>query len=135
VRHYETMVVLPPNLGEADLEAVVSQVEKDLLERFGGQNLAINRWGKRTLAYPIRKFTEGYYVLFEYDSDREDCVAGVEQRLRLNESVMRYLTVRRDEELQSEAKMKARTAKRRRHAEEEDVDLGDTFSEEDQDVE
>ncbi|MEW5765808.1 MAG: 30S ribosomal protein S6 [Acidobacteriota bacterium] len=135
MRHYETVVVLPPNLGETDLEAQVTLVEKDLKERFGGQNLVVNRWGKRTLAYPIRKFTEGYYVLYEYDSEAEDCVAGVEGRLRLNESVMRYLTIRRDEEVRSEAKLKARSAKRRRHAGEEDLDVGDSYAEDDQDME
>lgn len=129
MNQYETVVVTPPNLGEADLEALVAGVERDLNERFGGTNVVVNRWGKRQLAYPIRKFTEGYYVLYEYESDSKDCVAGLEARLRLNESIMRFLTVRRDEERKSEARMKERFAKRKKHSGEEGSD-SEIYSEE-----
>jgi len=122
MNQYETIIVTPPNLGEADLEALVSGVERELNERFAGTKVAVNRWGKRQLAYPIRKFTEGYYVLYEYESDSKDCVSGLEARLRLNESIMRFLTVRRDEERRSEARMKERFAKRKKHAGEEGSD-------------
>ena len=134
MNQYETIIIAPPNLGETDLETLVTGVEKDLTERFGGTNVVVNRWGKRTLAYPIRKFNEGYYVLYEYESDSKDCVAGVETRLRLNESIMRFITIRRDEERKSEARMKERFAKRKKHSGEEGSDsdsFSDDFNEED----
>jgi small subunit ribosomal protein S6 len=127
--HYETTIIAPPILGEADLEGLVAGVEKELGERFGGKNIVVNRWGKRTLAYPIKKFSEGYYVHYEYESDSESCVSGVEGRLRINENVMRFLTIRRDEERRSENKMKQRTAKRRKHGAAEDSDAGDSYDE------
>lgn len=133
--HYETTIIIPPNLGETDLEAVITNVEKELGERFGGQNIVANRWGKKTLAYPIRKFTEGYYVLYEYTSDSENCVSGLESRLRINESIMRFLTVRRDDEFKSEEKMKQRTAKRRKHGAAEDADLVDSAYDDDIEME
>lgn len=126
---YETTIIIPPVLGESDLEGVVTSVEKELGERFGGKNIVVNRWGKRTLAYPIKKFNEGYYVHYEYESDSESCVSGVESRLRINENVMRFLTIRRDEERRSEQKMKERTAKRRKHGAAEDSDSSEAYDE------
>lgn len=116
MKQYETVIVSPPNLGEVDLEALVTGVQTELAERFGGTSIVVTKWGKKTLAYPIRKYTEGYYVLYEYQSENEDCVAKIEARLRINENVMRYLTIRRDEERQSEARMKERFVKRKKHA-------------------
>lgn len=126
---YETTIIMPPVLGEGDLEGVVAGVEKELGERFGGKNIVVNRWGKKTLAYPIKKFNEGYYVHYEYESDSPDCVSGLEGRLRINESVMRFLTVRRDEERRSEGKMKARSAKRRKHGGAEDGEVAGIYDE------
>jgi len=114
MRHYETVVILPPNLGETALEEVVTTLEKELSGRFGGQAITVNRWGKQTLAYPIQKYKEGYYVLYEYDSDREDTISGMEARLRINESVIRFLTVRRDEEKRTAERLAARIAKRKK---------------------
>ena len=129
MKQYETVIVSPPNLSETDLEALVTGVQTELGERFGGTSIVVTRWGKKTLAYPIKKFTEGYYVLYEYESDSEDCVAKVEARLRINENVMRYMTIRRDEERKSEARMKERFAKRKKHASDEgDSEIyGDDF--------
>lgn len=134
MKQYETTVLTPPNLAESELEALVTGVERELGERFGGQKVVVNRWGKKTLAYPIRKFTEGYYVLYEYESDSENCVSGLEARLRLNENVMRFLTVRRDEERKAEEKMRERSAKRRKHQEAEEPDSAETFGD-DEDIE
>ncbi len=133
MRHYETVVILPPNLGETALEETLTGVEKELVERFGAQQLAVNRWGKQNLAYPIRKFKEGYYILYEYDSEREDTISGLEARLRINESVIRFLTVRRDEELRTAERMKVRCAKRKKN---EGMDSGELGSyDEDLDLE
>jgi small subunit ribosomal protein S6 len=131
MKHYETTIIAPPNLSEADLESLVLGVEKDLNERFDGREVVVNRWGKRPLAYPIRRFNEGYYVLYEFDSEAETCISGLEGRLRLNENVMRFLTVRRDEELKTEAKMKARAAKKKKQAEEEDSGRSSSYSDDD----
>jgi small subunit ribosomal protein S6 len=114
MRHYETVVILPPNLGEAPIEEVVTTVEKELTDRFGAQAVTVNRWGRQTLAYPIKKFKEGYYVLYEFDSDRDDTISGLEARLRINESIIRFLTVRRDEEKRTAERLAARIAKRKK---------------------
>jgi small subunit ribosomal protein S6 len=127
--HYETTIIIPPILGETDLEGVIAGVEKELGERFGGREIVVNRWGKKALAYPIKRFNEGYYVHYVYESDSETCVPGLESRLRINESIMRFLTIRRDEERRSEEKMKQRNAKRRKHGAGEESDISDTYDE------
>ena len=114
MRHYETTIIIPPNIGEEAVEETINAVEKELTERFDGENISVNRWGKKPLAYQIKKFNEGYYALYEYDSKSESTISGLEARLRLNENVIRFLTVRRDEEMKSEARMKERYAKKRK---------------------
>jgi small subunit ribosomal protein S6 len=133
MRKYETVIIIPPNLGEAAVDAVVTGVEADIRDRCGGQNLAVNRWGKQNLAYPIRKFTEGYYVLYEYESDGQEVIGQLQGRLRINEGIVRFLTIRRDEELRTEARLKERTAKRKKHGD--DMDDSDSFGEDYSDVE
>lgn len=129
MRKYETVIIIPPNLGEAAVDAVVAGVEADIRDRCGGQNLAVNRWGKQNLAYPIRRFTEGYYVLYDYESDGQEVIAQLQGRLRINEGVVRFLTVRRDEELRTEARLKERSAKRKKHAGDDESDsFGDDYS-------
>jgi len=114
MRQFETMIVLPPNLGEEEMEKVVGTVETELNDRFGCRNVVVNRWGKKTLAYPIQKFSEGYYVLYEYESEKGDHVTPLQSRLKINENVMRFLTIRRDEERKTEASLKARFARRKK---------------------
>lgn len=114
MRHYETTIIIPPNVGEEVTEATITSIEAELKERFEGENVVVSRWGKKVMAYPIRKFKEGFYAFYEYDSSSDSTISGLEARLRLNENVMRFLTVRRDEEMRSEARMKERYAKKRK---------------------
>ena len=128
MRQYETMIILPPNLGEGELDEAITGVETEITDRFGGQNLNVDRWGKKSLAYPIRKFADGYYVLYEYESDVSDLVSQLQSRLRINESIMRFLTIRRDEERQTEARIKPRQAKKKRVVSENREENGDNAS-------
>lgn len=114
MRHYETTIIIAPNVGEEVAKEAITSIETELKERFEGENIVVSLWGKKPLAYPIRKFNEGFYGFYEYDSSSESTISGLEARLRLNENVMRFLTVRRDEEMKSEARMKERYAKKRK---------------------
>ena len=133
MKQYETTIVIPPNLSDTEVEAIVTGIEADIRDRCGGSNLVVNRWGKQSLAYPIRKFTEAYYVLYEYESDSKDLVSQLQGRLRINEGIIRFLTIRRDEERRTEARLKEKLAKRKRHGE--DLDEGDAFGEDYPDAE
>jgi len=114
MRHYETTIIIAPDVGEEGAKEAITSIETELKERFEGENIVVSRWGKKPLAYPIRKFNEGFYGFYEYDSSSKSTVPGLEARLRMNEKVIRFLTVRRDEEMKSEARMKERYAKKRK---------------------
>jgi small subunit ribosomal protein S6 len=91
---YELTYVLRP-LDETALTAVNERVS-GLISSSGGQVTARNDWGKRRLAYPIRKINEGHYVSLQLDLPTH-AVRTVERALQLNDDVMRYLVIRVEE--------------------------------------
>jgi small subunit ribosomal protein S6 len=91
VSKYETTFILDPGLDEARVNEEVDRVSgwiKDL----GGEVIEVQRWGKRRLAYEIHKRRDGIYTLLVHESGPA-VVREIERRMRLNESVMRVLTV------------------------------------------
>ena len=65
MRKYEMLVILDA-AAESDQAGEITQIE-ELIKRLGGSVSKTDAWGKRTLAYPIRKKSEGYYVLFNFE--------------------------------------------------------------------
>src|SRR5512144_2853588 len=86
-----------------------------LVEKEGGTVVRMDDIGMRRLAYPIQKKEDGYYVLFEIDGSGQE-IAELERRMRVNDMIMRYITVRVDEDRKSadkrREKREARAAKR-----------------------
>jgi small subunit ribosomal protein S6 len=79
----------------------------------GGTIDKVDAWGKRKLAYRVQKYTEGYYVLIQYSLETNAGVAKeVERRLRVSDPVIKFLTVRIDEDLKRMEKLKAKRDKR-----------------------
>ncbi len=89
MRDYELVFIVHPDLETAAIEEVVEKV-KGWVDEEGGQISKEDQWGKRKLAYPIRKKTEGYYVLLETRMP-QTAIAPLERNLRLLEPVMRFL--------------------------------------------
>ena len=115
---YETLFITPPNLTEDEELATVETMAKIVTEG-GGQMIANDRMGRRRLAYQIRKFEDGVYTRFLYDSEAA-IPTELERRIRLSDKVLRSLTVRLEEDWAEEAKQEAvREAERRARAEEE----------------
>lgn len=88
---YETTFILEPGLDETKVNEEIERVSgwiKDL----GAELLEVQRWGKRRLAYEIHRKRDGVYTMFLYEGPGT-VVKEVERRLRLNEQVMRVLTV------------------------------------------
>jgi len=94
-REYEMVYVAQPDLGEDGLR----ELNERLTQLIASQQGAVSGteiWGKRTLAYPIKKYYEGHYVLQRFQmapSGTEE----LDRLLRINENVLRYLVVRTDE--------------------------------------
>ncbi len=90
MRNYEIAVVLHPDL-EIDIESATSKVEK-IIELAKGKVTKKDNWGKRKLAYPIKKQDWGIYVFYQVQLDPA-AVAQIENTLRITEEVIRYLVV------------------------------------------
>lgn len=95
MKNYELSVVLYPTLGEEEKIAELEKV-KELITRFGGEITNVDDWGKRKLAYEIDKKTEGFYYFIQFNAETS-LPAEVESRIRIMETVLRYLIVRLDE--------------------------------------
>ena len=89
MRNYEVLYIVHPDLEETALKEVVERVSGWVTES-GGTVGKVDVWGKRTLAYPIRKKKEGQYVLLETTMAPEFC-STLERNMRLTESIMRFL--------------------------------------------
>ncbi len=94
MRRYEMALVADPHMPPEDHDKLLTSFEQ-LIADMGGTVHKVERWGRRKLAYPIGKFHEGDYTLFLYDSGAE-----VERefirRVKLNDSFIRFLSVRAD---------------------------------------
>ena len=104
-RTYELMFILRPDMTEEDQDRLVANLEGQV-GTAGGTVKSVERMGKRRLAYLVRKFQDGIYVLMVLEGDGA-MVKEVERRLRVTEPVIKFITVRVDEEQQRLAKIKA----------------------------
>ncbi len=94
MRNYEVLFIVHPDLEEAALKEVVDRVTGWVAED-GGTVGKVDVWGKRTLAYPIRKKKEGQYVLLETEMEPVFCTK-LERNMRLTEPIMRFLVTAKE---------------------------------------
>ena len=94
-RMYEHIFISPPNLSEEAVDKVIGEVQETLSSR-GAEVIRIERWGRKRLAYPIRKHDEGWYVLMHVKGPG-DALQEVERKMRISENFIKYLTVRLDD--------------------------------------
>ncbi|MCL2527224.1 MAG: 30S ribosomal protein S6 [Defluviitaleaceae bacterium] len=92
---YELGVIVRADLDEETFQAEMTRV-KGLIERFEGTIDKVDDWGRRKLAYPIKKLTEGMYTFITFTSEA-GAPREIEARLRLMENVLRFLVIRKDE--------------------------------------
>lgn len=99
MRTYELMYVIDPRVSEQEAEAVNEAVRK-LVTDNGASITKEDDWGRRKLAYPIEKQTEGRYMLMYLHAEKAfEGVPELERRLEQSDKVLRYLTVRTDSDL------------------------------------
>jgi small subunit ribosomal protein S6 len=107
-RVYEILFIADPNLGEDAVDALTEQVQ-GFVEKDGGKVEKTENWGKKRLAYEVRGHREGYYVLIVVEGTGP-LVKEVERKMKVTDGLLRYLTVRVDEELRKAERRKARRA-------------------------
>jgi small subunit ribosomal protein S6 len=94
MKSYETGLLIAPNLSEEDTEHVISQLVEVISQR-EGKLVKQERWGKRRLAYPIKKFGEAFYVFLHYEGN-PDILLELERQFKQSDKVLRYLTLQKD---------------------------------------
>ena len=107
------MFIIRPDLQEEDLDKLISNLESQATNA-GATVRNVERMGKRRLAYLVRKFTDGFYVLLTVEADGK-AIHEIERRLRVSEPVIKFISVRVDEEqkrLEKIAKIRATKVKR-----------------------
>jgi len=92
MRYYETLYIINPNLSDDDSKDVVTKFN-DLVEKNKGVIIKVDEWGKKTLAYEVKKFDKGYYVLLSYCGET-DLVALLTREFKLDERILKYQTVK-----------------------------------------
>jgi small subunit ribosomal protein S6 len=111
-RTYELMFIVRPDMTDEDQDKLVSTLETAVTSS-GGQVKSFEKMGKRRLAYTVRKFHDGLYMLLTFEGSG-GLVHELERRLRVNEPVIKFLSVRIDEEQKRLDKIKAiRDSKRK----------------------
>ena len=95
MRQYETGFVLSPSLSEEETEGFIKQMAEVIAQK-KGRMVKQDVWGKRRLAYPIKRFHEGTYVFFLYEGSG-DVSQELERLFKQTDSVIRFLTVKKDD--------------------------------------
>ena len=92
MRRYETIYILRPTMNEDEINETVENTNA-VLGTDGGQVISLNKWGVKTLAYEIKKETQGYYIYCDYATNPAN-VTEMERKFRIDDSVMKYMTVK-----------------------------------------
>jgi small subunit ribosomal protein S6 len=104
-RSYEIMFIVRPDVEEADLDKLIEGFSANITSG-GGEIKTVEKMGRRRLAYTVRKFNDGFYVLLTVGAPGS-LIGEIERRLRVSEPVIKFITVRMDEEEKRLAKVKA----------------------------
>jgi small subunit ribosomal protein S6 len=107
-RLYEILFIADPNLGEPEVDALTNTVQ-GFVEQAGGKLQKVEKWGKKRLAYEVGRHREGSYVLLAVEGGG-GLVKEIERRMKVTDGVIRFLTVRVDEELRKAERRKAKRA-------------------------
>ncbi|MEZ5395797.1 MAG: 30S ribosomal protein S6 [Bryobacterales bacterium] len=109
MRVYELVYIVKPDIPEEEVDTTLTLV-RETLEGGGATIDKEEKWGKRRLAYRVQKFEDGYYVLVQYsladDKEKAGVPKEVERRLRVADAVIKFMTVRIDEDLKRVEKAK-----------------------------
>ena len=109
MRNYEIIFIVRPDATEEDVEKLISQMET-VVTGTGGKLEKVEKLGRRRLAYRVAKQREGIYILFRLQGSG-DTVKEFERRLKVIDTVIKYMTVRIDEDLERAEKFKALRSK------------------------
>jgi len=105
MRLYETGFLISPTLSEEEAEAIIVQMA-EVVSQKNGKMIKQEKWGKRRMAYPIKKAGEAYYVFFHYEGE-PDIPQELGRRFRQMDTILRYLTLNKETQVNVRKKKKA----------------------------
>jgi len=108
MRHYETTFILRPNLGEDQFSEIIDRTCAIITDD-GGTIINTDRWGIKRLAYEIKKEVQGYYVNVNYAAQGKT-ISELERIFRIDDRLLRYLTIKLDDKMNQEAIAKEQEA-------------------------
>ncbi|NNK13213.1 MAG: 30S ribosomal protein S6 [Desulfofustis sp.] len=100
MRRYEQVCILRPSLSEEEITRITDNTTQ-LIQEDDGSVIFLNKWGMRKLAYPIKKESQGYYVLCDFAASSA-VVAEIERKFRIDDAVLKYLTVKISDAISAE---------------------------------
>lgn len=95
-RNYESVVLINAALEDEQIEATVSRI-LEIISTNGGELIEADKWGRKRLAYPINKSKSGYYLVIRFKASTQ-LISTLERNYRLDENIIRYLTIALDKE-------------------------------------
>ncbi len=101
MRKYETLILLSPDMSSAERQEILDEIKRVIEDEFKGKLVEVDDWGVKELAYPVEKHTRGHYVRIEYGVPG-DAIKEIERKLRLNEEVFKFLTVKLSDKFEIE---------------------------------
>jgi small subunit ribosomal protein S6 len=110
VRNYEVVFVAAPTLTSEELDGFINHIQT-VVEGKNGKVVKVDNWGKKSLAYKIKKFREAYYVVLSIQGDGAT-IAEIERRFRVTDYIVRFISVRIDEDVKRSDKIKAARQKK-----------------------
>ena len=110
-RQYDLIFILRPDTPETEIDKVIATIEHAAAEK-GGKIEKTEKWGRKRMAYRVARLREGFYVYMVVKSDHGEVVKELERRLKVSDPVIKYLTVRLDEELKRQEKFKRHRERR-----------------------
>jgi len=110
-RYYDLVFIVRPATPEDEIKKVLTVIEHTVAEK-GGKIEKTEHWGTRKLAYRVAKHREGIYVHQEIRTTHGELIAELERRLRVQDNVIKYQTVRLDEDLKRQKKLSQKREKR-----------------------
>ncbi len=110
-RLYDLIFICRPDTPEAEVDKVLASLEHSAVEK-GGKVEKVEKWGTRRLAYRVHKNREGQYVYMQLRGTHGEMIKELERRLKVADPVIKYLTVRLDEELKRQKKLVQRRERR-----------------------
>lgn len=99
MRKYETIFITRPELGEEELKGIAEKVQ-EVINGMNGECSRLEDWGLRKLAYPVKKCTRGRYYFMNF-SGNAALIAELERRLRLDDKVIRYQSVKLEKDAET----------------------------------